>query len=327
MKKTLALILCVLTVFSLCACGAKSAATPQEAPSAAAYDSAASNSYGGFAVTEESAYAPNTPAEAPAPEPGSGSETGESTATAADIDREKIIYSADVRMETTTFDDTVAQIKAMIEGCGGFIESSSVNGNNYYNKARGYYSNRSAYLTVRVPSAKFNSIMDTLPTLGNVPYSNIYSDNITSQYYDLEARLNATKVQETRMLELLEKAETVSEVITIENKLTDLRASIERMQSTMNNYDRSVNYSTISISVEEVKEYTPEDAVPLTYWQELGQSLTRGLRNAGNFIKDFLVWFVGALPALIVLGVLGFFGVRGYKKRREKKLAKKQAEQ
>ena len=323
MKKTLAIILCVLTLFSLCACGAKSAAKPQEAPAAEPYvaHDSASNGYGGFAVTEE-AYAPDMPAEAP--DSGDG---GAEKTTAADIDREKIIYSADVRMETTTFDDTVAQVKAMIEGCGGFIESSSVNGNNYYNKSRGYYSNRSAYLTMRVPSAKFNSIMDALPTLGNVPYSNIYSDNITSQYYDLEARLNATKVQEARMLELLEKAETVSEVITIENKLTDLRASIERMQSTMNNWDRSVNYSTISISVEEVKEYTPEDVVPLTYWQELGQALTRGLRDAGNFFKDFLVWFVGALPALIVLGVIAFFGVRGYKKRRAKKLAKKQAEQ
>lgn len=322
MKKTLAIILCVLTVFSLCACGAsaKTAAAPQAAPSEAYYSKpAADNSYGGFAAAEE-AYEPELPAEAPAPSPDSEADSAEKT-TAADIDREKIIYSADVQMETITFDDTVSQIKAMIEGCGGFIESSSVNGNNYYNKARGYYSTRSAYLTVRVPSGKFNSIMDALPALGNVPYSNVYSDNITSQYYDLEARLNATKVQEARMLELLEKAETVSEVITIENKLTDLRTSIERMQSTINNWDRSVNYSTISISVQEVVEYTPEDAVPLTYWQELGQAMARGLRNAGNFFKNFLVWLVESLPALIVLGIVGFFGVRIFKKRRAKKKA------
>lgn len=320
MKKTLAIILCVLTVLSLCACGAAAPretvkAADQAAPAAAPAPMPTMNADEGFAVSEPSY------AEKPAEEAGAQGEQPDSAK--ADIDPEKIIYCASVTLETTTFDESVNGVKALIEGCGGFVQSSSVNGNNYYNKARGYYYTRTAYLTVRVPSGEFSRIMEALSTLGNIPYSNVYSENITSQYYDLEARLNACKVQEARLLEMMEKAETVSDVIVIEDRLTELRYQIESMQSTLNNWDRSVNYSTIDISVEEVMEYTEEEQIPLTYGQELGQALKRGLRNAGRFFKNLLMNITESLPAILflvaVIAAIVLLIKKSIKKRRAKK--------
>ena len=100
---------------------------------------------------------------------------------------------------------------------------------------------------------------------------------------------------------MMELAETVEDVIIIEDRLTELRYQIEALQSRLNNWDRRVNYSTVSLTVKEVREYTPEEKVNPTYGEELLQALKDGLYNAGQFLKDLLVFLVEALPVLVLL--------------------------
>ena len=294
MKKLLALLLAIVLTLALCACGgsAKSSATapaaaapreePAEAEMFAAADSAAN--YGGFALTEESAQGFSSNADAP------------------DENPEKIIYSSDVTVETTDFETSISALAALVEEYDGWIQSSSVNGADYYSSARGYNANRSAHYTLRIPSSKFSQLMGSLSTLGNVPYSHTYTENVTSQYYDVQARLTAYTTQEARLLEMMELAETVSDVIIIEEKLTELRYEIESLQSSLNNWDRRVSYSTVNVSIEEVREYTPEDE--MSYGEELLRSFVDGLKDVGRFFKNTLVNLVGLLPTLVVLAVV-----------------------
>ena len=224
MKKTLSLLLAALLMFALCACG--SADTAASAPSAA-YDMATTEAaypeaeeaaeYVGFAAAEDALL--NT---------GGG--------TAPEGMPEKLIYSASATVETTTFDETVEKLSALVAEYGGFVESSSINGSNYYTQSRGYSSERYASYVIRVPSNKFSTLMSSLSTLGNVPYSHTYTENITAQYYDTDARLTAYKTQETRLLEMMELAESVEDLISIEEKLTELRYKIESLQSTLNTW-------------------------------------------------------------------------------------------
>ena len=254
MKKTLALILALLMLLSLCACGAGSkgsdtaAATEsiQEAPAAA------SNGTGGLA--SYSSYA----ADAQYVEAEEDSRSGEAGAEAGEINPDKIIYSGEAEVETRDFDDSIAKLMEMLGEYGGWIESSSLSGANYYSISRGNSGNRSASYTLRIPSDKFETMMNSLSEIGNVPYTYTYSENVTAQYYDTQARLTAYETQEARLLEMMEKAETVSDVITIEEKLTELRYQIESLQSTLNNWDRQVSYSTLRVGVTEVGEYTPQ---------------------------------------------------------------------
>ena len=188
-----------------------------------------------------------------------------------------------------------------MEQFGGWIEASSVSGSNYYQKARGTASTRDASFTLRIPSGRFQELMDSLSGLGNIPYSHIYTENVTAQYYDVQAHLKAYQTQETRLLEMMELAETVEDVITIEDRLTELRYQIESLQSRLNNWDRRVSYSTIALSVKEVREYTPEEKVNPSFGEELKQALKDGLENAGQFLKNLLVLLVEALPVLLLL--------------------------
>ena len=309
MKKTLSLLLAVLLVFALRACG--SADSASSAPSAA-YDM----------VSTETAY----PAEAPEEDYGGfavagGTQLETGSGAAPEGSPEKLIYSASATVETTEFDRTIEKLSALVEQYGGFVESSSINGSNYYTQSRGYSSERYASYVIRVPSGKFSALMGSLSTLGNVPYSHTYTENITAQYYDTDARLTAYQTQEARLLEMMEAAETVEDLIAIEEKLTELRYQIESLQSTLKNWDRQVAYSTLDLEVQEVIEYTPESR--MSYGQELALALTNGLRRTGEFFKDLLLAIVGALPALVILAVVLAILIPVWKKHRKARRAKK----
>ena len=321
MKKTLALILALLMLLSLCACGAGSkgsdtaAATEsiQEAPAAEAPAEAAGNGYGGLA-SYSSSYAADAEYAEAEEQDGSG-ETG-----TGEINPDKIIYSGEAQVETRNFDDSIAMLMEMLEQYGGWIESSSLSGANYYSISRGNSGNRSASYTLRIPSDKFETMMTSLTQLGNVPYTYTYSENVTAQYYDTQARLTAYETQEERLLEMMEKAETVSDVITIEEKLTELRYQIESLQSTLTNWDRQVSYSSLYVTVDEVGEYTPQPQQ--SYLQELWQALTGAFKDLGRFFKNFLVFLVSAIPTLLVLVVLFFIFRPVYRKVKARRKAK-----
>ena len=306
LKRISALVLAAMMLLSLCACSSSNHSKQTGTSSGSAVNSSYS-SYGvadyameeammadgdmgyGFSAVPLAAGSTNTTA-------ARGTES-----EAPNENPDKIIYSADVTVETTAFDETIGKVSALVEQFGGWIEASSVSGSNYYQKSRGTASTRDASYTLRIPSGRFQELMDSLSGLGNIPYSHIYTENVTAQYYDVQAHLKAYQTQETRLLEMMELAETVEDVITIEDRLTELRYQIESLQSRLNNWDRRVSYSTIALSVKEVREYTPEEKVNPTYGEELAQALKDGLENAGQFLKDLLVLLVEALPVLLLL--------------------------
>ena len=330
MRKTSALLLALLMCLSLCACGnAKSSAPSMRQENAAFYSApvpepmmAAEAAYD-MAYEESGFGAMNTAGAAKRDDAGGD---------VPEENPEKIIYSGDATIETTEFEQSVAALEKMIADCGGFVESSSVNGSNYYDSSRGHSSRRTANYTLRIPSAKFAELMTGLSAIGNVPYTHTYTENVTAQYYDVQARLKALQAQESRLLEMMEIAETVEDVITIEDKLTDVRYRIDSLQSSLNNWDRRVAYSTLSISLKEVQVYTPETVTKITYGEELARAFTDALKNAGEFFKNLLVFLVSAIPTLVILAVLFFvfrpllkkLHARG-KARREKRAEEKAA--
>ena len=304
MKRTVrisALLVAVLMLLSLCGCGSSNHSS-QSYTAARDEGGYADYDYESYAAAEMAAdeaygFAPVPAPNASASASGSGTKEGDVPAE----DPEKIIYAADVTVETTTFDETVAGVTELVGRYDGWIESSSISGSNYYQKAKGTASTRDASFTLRIPSRRFNELMESLSALGNIPYSHIYTENVTSQYVDTQARLKAYQTQEARLLEMMELAESVEDVIIIEDRLTELRYRIESLQSTLNNWDRRVSYSTVSLTVKEVREYTPEIKEEPSYWQELKDALKQGFRNAGQIIKDLLVFLIEILPVLIIL--------------------------
>ena len=242
----------------------------------------------------------------------------------------KIIYSANVQVETTDFDGSLEKLDAMVAEYGGWVESSSVSGSNYAERSRGSVSRRSANYTLRIPSDRFQELMTGLSALGNVPYSHTYTENVTAQYYDVQARLTAYTAQEQRLREMMEIAESVEDIILLEDRLTEVRYTIDSLQSSLNNWDRQVSYSTIYLDLIEVQEYRPEPQVQPSFGEQLSAALKEGLHDAGSFFKDLLLFLAGALPFLVFLAlvivVIVLLVKRSRKRREEKRAARKAAQ-
>lgn len=303
MKKICCLLLALWMILCLCACGGASKDT-------AAYDSAPMEPAAAVEEAVEMEMAQNYSV-------GSGGEASASdTATNSDFDSEKIIYSCRAEIETLEFEDTCQEVTRLIARYGGFLESSTVSGNNYY-----YSGRRNAEYVIRIPRVHFEEVTGNLSTLGNVPYCSISAENITASYRDTESRLAAYRVEEERLLAMLEKAETVADMLDIESRLSEVRYEIESLTTTIMGWDSLVNYSTITIYVQEVIEYTETEE--LGYWERMGKDFMDNLQGVGEFFKDLFRGIISSLPVLVVLGAVAGVVVLIVRKSRKRRMAKK----
>ena len=293
MKKRLSFILAVILIaLCLTGCGAS-------AKNEAAYDSATSG--GGFYDR--------------APEASAGidyatsdsytGETGSAIISGVKVDMsEKIIYTSHAEIETIDFDGSLEKVYGLLDQYNAFIENSFITGNSYSTEFYGYQSYRVAEFTIRVPREHYSALTSSLNTLGNVLSINTSVDNITTQYIDTESRLETYRIEEDRLLAMLEKATTVDEMIAIEQRLSEVRYNIESLTSQLKNWDNKVNYSTVTIYINEVKELTVQVPVQRSYWQEIGDGLRSTLKGVGRFFKNLFKFIIVNFPVLIILAVI-----------------------
>ena len=333
MKKFLSVFLAIILILGICCgCGAKSA------------DYAVTEN----ALTEEAVWDNVKPAEAPAFEPEYDykaeaeepemmtDETGiiaEGGNTQNDF-AEKIIRNAWVTVQTVGFEDSIDKVYALLEQYGAFLESSYISGKSYSDTYYNRQSYRNAEFTIRVPKENYSALTSSLDIVGNILESNSTIQNITPQYTDVESRLKTYRTEETRLQEMMAKAETVEDMITIESRLSQVTYEIESLTSTLKNWDNKVDYCTVHLTVSEVKEIIEQAPIQRSYWEEMRDGLRSSIKSVGRGFKNFFMWLVVNLPQIIVtlvviaivILVLVFLVKRSRKnknKRREKRLAKK----
>ncbi len=214
---------------------------------------------------------------------------------------EKIIYSASVSVETTNFDQATDAVTKLVADCGGFLENSSTYGNPIY-KADGSTQvvDRSAYFTIRVPSANYEATLNQAGTIGNVVSCDQSAQNVTSQFMDMEAHVEALEVQQDRLLELLAKADDVDTLVTLEARLSEVSYEINTIQRQLNNMQMDVDYSTIDLNIQEVEVYTPTATAQRSFGEKLGDAFGDGLRNFVAWLEFFTLGFVSNIIGLIV---------------------------
>ena len=217
---------------------------------------------------------------------------------------EKVIYTASSEIETTEFDQTIDGIQKSINSCGAYLERSYISGNSYSASYYGYAPYRSAELTVRVPCDKFEEFIGTLSQSGHVLYTDVSTDTVTAQYYDTQSRLEACKAEHARLIEMMEKAETVADMITIEQRLSEVEYEIDSYTSTKNQLDNQIEYSTIYLYVNEVENLTEKEQTHQTYWQQIASGFKNTLKSVGTFFKELFRLFITAIPVLVILAVI-----------------------
>lgn len=230
----------------------------------------------------------------------------------------KIIRTASVSAETKDFEGAVEEIEASVESLGGYVESSEVTGRNYASQ-QGGYGNRRASFSLRIPAEKLDEFLAETGDLVNVISSSTTAEDISSEYYDIEARLAVLRTEREVLEEMLAQSQTIANMITIEERLYDIIYEIESYQTKLKVFDSRVSYSTVTLTLSEVADLTVV-AEDNTFGARFKQAVGESWQNFAEFCKEFVIWLVYALPTLIVLGVLATVGsvviVRVVRKRR-----------
>ena len=281
-----------------------------------------------YAVTEDAAY--TEPAEAPAPGAATAYEYGLDTSAYADMDKaklntgdmyggRKIIRNYDISLATNTFDDDLAYINAKLSELGGYVLSSSLSGS----KPEAYGdSGRSLSMTLRVPAEKASDFVSGVQQLGKVDYIHDYTDDVTDQYFDVDTRLAVLKDQLERLRTIMVETDNLADIITLEERISEVMLQIEELTGTLKRYDALIAYTTIDLSINERNAISgPADTKGTG--ERISEGFTDTLNGVATFFVNFFVWFVSSLPVLIILAAITvavvFIVKHAVKKNRAKK--------
>ncbi|NLU51518.1 MAG: DUF4349 domain-containing protein [Clostridiaceae bacterium] len=214
-------------------------------------------------------------------------------------DQRKIIMEGNVSIETKDFDASIKALDQLIEDVGGFAESRTVRGTGIRSRSL-----RDANFVIRVPSEKFNYVMNGMGSVGTVLEANSRGTDITDQYMDYEARVKALKIQEETLLELMEKSTKLEDVIALESRISEVRYEIEKIENNLKNYDRLIAYSRISVYIQEVDDTTETEPVAKTLNERITNAFNMSIKEFRRNLENFLVWLAASWISLIFLLII-----------------------
>lgn len=214
---------------------------------------------------------------------------------------QKIIKTGNIRFESNHLEETYSQIIAAVKKHHAVIQNDTEGKDNNSVFRR---------LGVRVPSKNFDLFLDDI--LKGVTYfdnKEISSQDVTEEYIDVDARLKAKKVLEARYLELLKKANKVSEMLEIEAQLSAIREEIEAKEGQLRYMQSQVSMSTITI--EFYKTVANEGGATISYVSKIWNAIKSGF----NEISNFFIVLLSIWPFLIILAVILHFIRKRFKKK------------
>ena len=251
----------------------------------------------------------------------------------------KLIKRVNMTLETLEFEKSCNMIEQCVGQFRGYIESSSIRNNDYVSTYYNTYSNRTASYTIRIPNELVDEFVSATGNIGSILSSSSSTEDITLGYLDVESRAKALEIQQERLLALLEQATSVDEIISLEDRISQVTYELESKESILRNYDNLVSYSTVTIALNEVKEITEVVPEPETMGERIARGFTDSIEDITEGLKNFVVWFVVNIPyiiifliiiaiaTLIVIGLVRLFKkicIKKYEHDQKKFLAKQQ---
>ena len=245
---------------------------------------------------------PEAPSEAPSEDPAPSPE-------AAPKVEEKIIYSADLELETKAFEDACKALDQAVKDLGGRYDSRTLHQQGSY---------RSLRCTVRVPSERFQEFLDLAGGAAHVTYRSEYTENVGEAYYDSEARLATQRTKLERLRELLEQAAGLEDIILLEQALSETELQIEYLTGDLRRYDSLIDYSTVNVTLEEVYRLSTDEEVVQSFPQRLAAAFGTGLRRGAEGLEEFTIALASNWVGILVLAAVGL-GVWSVLRRRKKR--------
>lgn len=231
---------------------------------------------------------------------------------------EKLVYTGNLDLETREYDAYTKEFFGIVNKYAGITQNM-----NEYTRAERRYMN----MTVRIPAKDFDNFLNDVRTgSGSVVSISTNVDNITKRYADNDLQIASLETQHERLLELLAQAEDLSDVVLLEERLSNVEYQLNSLKSYKGDMDEDVAYSTITVSISEVSVYTRT-----SFGQRLKEAFGDSWMNFFEWLQDFVIGIVYALPMILFLAAVYFLIRKPFAKwlirRRERRAAKKAAKE
>ncbi|MGB4588779.1 MAG: DUF4349 domain-containing protein [Clostridiaceae bacterium] len=265
-----------------------------------------------------------SPPAMPSPDFGVAEEADDSKGVTGGVgqatsDQDKIIGTYSMNFETLDFPKMIIDVTGLVTKYTGYVQSSSIY-NNTSNDGKLY---KYATYVFRIPKDKVIAFNAELKNFANITTESSSQENVTKYYRDTQARLTTLEAQQKRLNELFAQAKEIADIIEIETRLNEIIYQIEMIKGELQYLDERVDYSTIYVNIQEVSKLSTGESIQAS----LGERLQLALKQSAELFKEsminFLILLIYVIPFAIVIGILGFFGLKIFRRARRKSISSK----
>lgn len=228
------------------------------------------------------------------------SERTEDSAKTIKVQNQMVIYQADLQLRVKKFDQTVRSLEEKVLKYGGYITESNVSkeGNEEL----------SGSIKIRIPQKNFQAFLhDAERQAADVLYRNITGQDVTEEYVDLESRLKSKRIVEERLITFMKGAVKTEDLLKISADLAAVQEDIETIQGRMKFIENQTSLSTVNITLYEKTVVIPAiDKDELNTWEKTKKQFMKSTNMLLVGLSGLVVFIIGNIPVLAILGVLAF---------------------
>ena len=218
-------------------------------------------------------------------------------------DGSKIIKTATITAETKEYEKSTEQLKALIVSLGGHISNSSASENASYN-SNGKPEKNAKY-TLKIPSESFDSFLESLSDIFNIINLSTATEDVSESYFTLQARISTLEAKREGLVSMLKNVDVNTDFSTwkkINDELTEIDTQLNIYNEQLKTLESKVAFSTVTLSVREVVEYTELDEK--TYGDEVADAFKGSIESVTEFFKDLFIGAIYVLPFALIWGTV-----------------------
>jgi hypothetical protein len=210
----------------------------------------------------------------------------------------KLVYSSDFTISTPDFEEDYGKILDACERYDGYVQSESTSGQPPTTENS---SGRSSYFELRIPVDHYEAFVGEVSAVGELQSKNLYTQDISSNYYDNESRIEVLEEERARLMEHLRNATEMEDVIALESQLSDVLYQLDQLKGAQRGMDNQVDYATVTVSLYETTVASNLQNSEGTVGERAANAFSLSLIGVGNFFSEFAVFMAGAFPVIVVI--------------------------